>query len=53
MFFKTYNTEFDKIIITDKNCRSLEIKDKVTKIELLKTGSKKVVHKQLKEQMNL
>ena len=31
LFLKTYNTDFDKIIIkfTDQNCRSLEIEDKV------------------------
>ena len=31
MFLKTYNTEFDDIIITftDQNCRLLEIEDKV------------------------
>ena len=31
VFFKTYNTEFDKIIITftDKNGRLLEIEDKI------------------------
>ena len=30
-FLKTYNTEFDDIMIafTDQNCRLLEIKDKV------------------------
>ena len=32
VFLKTYNTEFDEIIITftDQNGRPLEIKDKVT-----------------------
>ena len=31
VFLKTYNTEFDKIIITftDDNCRQLQIDDKV------------------------
>ena len=31
VFLKTYNTEFDEIIITftDQNCRHLEIEDKV------------------------
>ena len=31
LFLKTYNTDFNEIIITftDQNCRSLEIEDKV------------------------
>ena len=31
VFFKTYNTEFDKIIITftDHNCRQIQMDDKV------------------------
>ena len=31
LFLKTYNSDFDEIIITftDQNCRSLEIEDKV------------------------
>ena len=35
MFLETYNTEFDEIIITDRNWRSLEIEDKVNLNSLL------------------
>ena len=37
VFLKTYNTEFDKIIITftDQNGRPLEIEDKVNSILLI------------------
>ena len=46
VLLKTYNTEFDEVMITfaDQNGRPLEIEDKVN-LTLLKMLPKKVVHK--------